>query len=135
MLKKYFGDKGFWKITLRLAIPIAIQNMLTSSFALVDTLMVSKLGDVALSSVGMAGQFSWLLNLICFGICSGMSVFAAQFWGVKNYRSMRKVFGIALITSLFVSTAFFLTAFTSPDFIISIFNKDSAVISSGSAVR
>lgn len=133
MLKKYFGDKGFWKITLRLAIPIAIQNMLTSSFALVDTLMVSKLGDVALSSVGMAGQFSWLLNLICFGICSGMSVFAAQFWGVKNYRSMRKVFGIALITSLFVSTAFFLTAFTSPDFIISIFNKDSAVISSGSA--
>ena len=64
MLSKYLGDKPFWKITARLALPIAIQNMLTGSFQLIDTLMVSKLGDVALSSVGMAGQWSWLLNLV-----------------------------------------------------------------------
>ena len=56
-LSKYIGDSGFWKTTLRLAIPIALQNMLTSSFALVDTLMVSMLGDVSLAAAGMAGSF------------------------------------------------------------------------------
>lgn len=133
MLKKYFGDKPFWSITLRLAIPIAVQNMLTSSFALIDTLMVSRLGDVALSSVGMAGQWSWLLNLVSFGLCSGMSVFAAQFWGVKDHKSMRKVFGIALISSLVVSSVFALVGFFAPTDVIRLFNKDTAVIASGSS--
>ena len=35
------GDRAFWRTTARLAIPIALQNLLISSFALVDTVMVS----------------------------------------------------------------------------------------------
>ena len=53
MLSNYLGDKPFWRVTARLALPIAIQNVLTSSFQLVDTLMVSRLGDVTLSAVGL----------------------------------------------------------------------------------
>ena len=49
--KKYFCDAGFWRVALRLAIPIALQNLLISSFSLIDTLMVGQLGDVALSAV------------------------------------------------------------------------------------
>ena len=133
MVSKYLGDKPFWNITLKLALPIAIQNMLTSSFALIDTLMVSKLGDIALSSVGMAGQFSWLLNLVSFGLCSGMSVFASQYWGIKNYKAMRKVFGIAIITSLIFSSTFSLFGLIMPEKIIYIFNKNTEVIQSGAA--
>ena len=66
-LTKYVGDRGFWRVTLRLALPIAFQNMLTSSFSLVDTLMVSMLGDISLAAAGMAGQWSWLLNIFLFG--------------------------------------------------------------------
>lgn len=133
MFKKYLGDKPFWGVTLRLAIPIAVQNMLTSSFALIDTLMVSRLGDIALSSVGMAGQLSWLLNLVSFGLCSGMSVFAAQYWGIGDHKSMRKVLGIAGISSLFISVTFMCLGLTVPETIIRLFNKDVAVIASGSA--
>ena len=133
MISKYFGDKPFWKITVRLALPIAIQNMLTGSFQLIDTLMVSKLGDVALSSVGMAGQWSWLLNLVSFGICSGMSVFAAQYWGVKDYKSMRRVLGIALCSCAVIAVLFFVPAFFFSASVISVFNKEAAVIESGSA--
>ena len=39
MISKYLGDRPFWKVLLRLALPVAIQNVLTSSFQLVDTLM------------------------------------------------------------------------------------------------
>jgi len=55
-LTDYLGDRGFWRDTVRLALPIAVQNMLASSFSLIDTLMVSRLGDLALSSVGIEAQ-------------------------------------------------------------------------------
>ena len=73
-LSKYLGDAPVWRVTLALALPIALQNLLTGSFVLVDTLMVGQLGDIALSSTGMAGQWSWLLNMVIFGIASGCSV-------------------------------------------------------------
>ncbi len=133
MIKKYLGDKPFWRVTLRLGFPIAIQNMLTSSFAIVDTLMVSRLGDVALSSVGMAGQWSWFMSIISFGICSGMSVFAAQYWGIKNYKAMRRVLGISLLFITVLSAVFFFPAFFAPEKVIAIFNKDPNVIASGSS--
>lgn len=133
MISKHLGDKPFWKVTLRLGFPIAIQNMLTSSFAIVDTLMVSRLGSVALSSVGMAGQWSWFMSIISFGICSGMSVFASQYWGVGNHKAMRRVLGISLLCIGVLSAVFFFPAFFAPERVISIFNKDSQVVLSGSS--
>lgn len=133
MSSKIFGDKTFWRVTLRLGFPIAVQNMLTSSFAIVDTLMVSRLGSVALSSVGMAGQWSWFMSIISFGICSGMSVFASQYWGIKNHKAMRRVLGIALLCIAVLSAVFFFPAFFTPTRVIGIFNDDPQVIASGSS--
>ncbi len=124
-------DRTFWTITLSLAIPIALQNMLTASFSLVDTLMVGQLGEIALSSVGMAGQWSWLLNMVLFGICSGASVFVSQYWGDKNIQGIHRSLGIALSSATVLSVAFMLVAAIFPETVIYIFNKDSAVIASG----
>ena len=68
---KLLSDKGFWQTAIRLATPIALQNILISSFTLADTLFVSRLGDVSLSAVGMMGQWGWLLNMVLIGISSG----------------------------------------------------------------
>lgn len=122
---------GFWKVTLALAVPIALQNLLTASFSLVDTLMVGQLGEIALSSVGMAGQWSWLLNMVLFGICSGASVFVSQYWGDKNIDGIHRSLGIATLSSALLSIIFMLIAFFFPEAVITVFNKDPAVISSG----
>lgn len=131
-LSKYLGDKPFWQVTLRLAIPIALQNLLTSSFALVDTLMVSRLGDISLSAVGMAGQWSWLMTLLCFGLCSGMSVFVSQFWGVRDLKGIRRTLGMGLLFCLLLSSAFLTVAAAAPEFVLRLFNKDPSVIAAGS---
>ncbi len=133
MIKKFFFDSDFWKVTLRLALPIAIQNMLTSSYVLVDTLMVGQLGDVALSSVGMAGQLNWLMNMIVFGVCSGASVFFAQYWGVDDNKEIRKIYGIGLSTTVIISLLFLLVGLIGTEQVIWIFNQDASVISTGSA--
>ena len=132
-LTEYFGDRAFWRSTVRLALPIAVQNMLASSFALIDTLMVSRLGDLALSSVGMAGQWSWFLNLITFGVASGMSVFGSQYRGVKNHAAMRRVLGLSLLILLCVAALFVVGAAAFPTGIISIFNKTPQVIETGAS--
>lgn len=131
--KKYFGDPGFWRIALRLSIPIAMQNLLISSFSLIDTLMVGQLGDVALSAVGMAGQWSWLLNIALFGVISGTSLYISQYWGVQDIDGIHRTYGIALTSSLLISTFFLLTGLLVPSGIVSVFNRDPAIIEAGTA--
>lgn len=130
-ITKYLGDKPFWQVTLRLAVPIALQNLLTNSFALVDTLMVSRLGDINLSAVGMAGQWNWLMNLLSWGLCGGMNVFVSQFWGVRDLKGIRRTFGMALLSCLILSGLFLAVAGIWPAFVLKLFNQDPAVVEAG----
>ena len=128
---KLFKDKGFWKTALTLAIPVALQNMLTSSFTLADTLLVSQLGDVALSSVGMVGQWGWLMTMILFGFASGTTVFVSQFWGIKDIKRIRKTCGIALVSVLAVSGVFIAISLVAPRLVLRMFNSDPQIIAEG----
>ena len=130
-LTDYLGDKPFWKVTVKLAVPVALQNVLTSSFQLVDTMMVSRLGDVTLSAVGMASQWGWLSSLLCFGLCSGMSVFISQYWGIKNYKGIRRVTGQGLIVALLLTLSFLSVALAAPEWVLGLFNKDPSVVDAG----
>ncbi len=132
MKQRFLNDKQFWKNALKLAFPVAVQNMLFSSFTLVDTLLVSMLGDVTLAAVGMAGQWSWLMNMIFFGTCSATGVFAAQYWGVKDKAKIHKTLGIALSITLSVAALFFVLSFFLPETVLHMFNKNEAVILEGS---
>ncbi len=131
MLRTLFLDKKFWRSMLTLAIPIAVQNLLTSSFTLVDTLMVGQLGDVSLAAVGMAGQWSWLLNMLTFGICSGAAVFFSQYFGEGNKRGIIHTYGLASVSGLFFAFLFMLVGFFAPGTVIRIFNRDPAVLAAG----
>ena len=126
-----FKDKGFWKVTLSLAVPIALQQMLSASFSLIDTLMVGQLGDIPLSATGMAGQWSWLFTMVLFGIASGASVFVSQYWGDGNIRGIRRSVGISLSAGVIISLVFMAVALIIPEKIIYIFNKTPDVIREG----
>ena len=132
-LSKYFGGRDFWRNTLRLAIPISLQNMLTSSFQLVDTIMVGALGSTALAAVGMAGQWSWLMNLVLFGFNSGASVFIAQYWGVKDEKNIRKSFGLATLSALSAGLLFTLIGMGAPGLVLGCFTQDAEAAQLGSS--
>ena len=119
------GDRRFWRQTFRLALPIALQNVLTSSFQIVDTMMVSRLGDVVLSAVGMAGQCNWLIGLLNFGLASGLSIFVAQYWGVKDKDGIRRSYGVALVSSMTLAFLYALLLFCAPGFCVSLFGPEA----------
>ena len=130
-LTTYLGDRPFWQSTLQLALPIALQNVLTSSFQIVDTMMVSRLGDVILSAVGMAGQVSWLVGLFNFGLASGLSIFVAQYWGVRDLKGIRRMMGLGLVTCLIFSLAAVALSVTMPEPILRLFNEEQQVVEAG----
>ncbi|MDD6728410.1 MAG: MATE family efflux transporter [Eubacteriales bacterium] len=130
-MTKLFNDKEFWKTAVRLTIPVALQNLLTSSFTLADTLLVSSLGTVALSSVGMIGQWSWLMTMVLVGFCSATTVFISQFWGIKDNEKIKRISGISIIFAIVVSLIFTAISFIIPQGVVRMFNSDPQVIETG----
>jgi len=130
-IKKMLADKRFWKSVLMLALPIALQNLLTSSFSLIDILMIGSLSDNAISAVGMAAQITFLHNVFLFGICSGGSIFVAQYWGAGNISGIKKTYGVILANCFTVSLVFFTLAFFMPELCMRVFTDNDAVTEIG----
>ena len=124
-------DREFFINMLKLAFPIMLQNLIGSSLNMVDTIMIGKLGEVEIAAVGIANQYFFFFNMILIGLSAGCSVFIAQYWGKKDFTNIKRVLGLGLVSVLFVSVIFMAVGFINPEKIISIFNKESEVISLG----
>ena len=131
-LKLYSSiDRKFLGNMLKIALPIMIQNLITSSLNMADTIMVGKLGEVEIAAVGIANQYFFFFSMILFGLCGGCSVFISQYWGKKDFTNIKRMLGLGLVSVLLVSIIFMAVGFINPGKIISLFNKDSTVIDLG----
>ena len=91
---------GFTRTLLSIAVPVTLQNLLASSFTLIDTMMIGRLGDTPLAAVGMAGKWTWFLTIVFFGFSSGASVFISQFYGAGDEDALRRAnirFGLVTV--------------------------------------
>ena len=116
-------NRQFYKTLVGIALPIALQSVVSSSLTLLDNLMVSKLGELSLTSVGLATQNFMIEWLLIFGFCSGCNTFFTQFWGVEDIKSIKKVIGIALSTCMVFASIFFIAAFFFPVSIMSLYTN------------
>jgi putative MATE family efflux protein len=93
--------------------------------------MIGRLGEAELAAAGIANRFFIIFSLFCFGFYSGCSIFISQYWGVKDIKSIRKVFGIEIMSGLAVAVFFSFFALVFPGLIMRIFIKDPVVIDYG----
>ncbi len=128
----FYSDRAYFQELFRLVLPIAAQNLLTSSLALVSTLMIGQRGATAVAAVGLADQIFFLLNLVLFGLGGGSAIFTAQLWGKKDIRNVRRVLGFCLTLSMLVAGALFTLAVFFPEFALGLYSTDPAVIALGS---
>ena len=119
---------SFTRTMLSIAIPVALQNLLFSSFTLIDTMMIGVLGDVPLAAVGMAGKWTWFFTIVLYGMTSGASVFIAQYFGAGDRPGIHRSYGLLSVVSLAVSLLFMVSAVAVPELIVSIFTRDAEVI-------
>ncbi|RLL83979.1 multidrug transporter MATE [Petrotoga sp. HKA.pet.4.5] len=120
-----------YKRIIRIAFPIALQQVIFTSVNFVDTLMIGLLGEVAIASVGLSNQFFFLYNLILFGLVSGGGIFFAQYWGKKDEDGLSRSVALTILSSLLFSIPFFLLSYFTPELVLRFFSPDIEVIKAG----
>ena len=83
-------DKSFYKTVAAVAIPIALQSLITVGVNMMDTIMVGTLGEVAISATALANQFITIYHIACMGIGMGASVLVSRYYGMKDMVSLKK---------------------------------------------
>ena len=104
-MRRFIGDKAFYKSVLTLLIPIIIQQFITSFVSLLDNIMVGSLGTEAISAASIANQVMMVFALAVFGGMSGASIFGAQFYGKGDMDGMRHTFRVKMYFGVLVSAA------------------------------
>lgn len=127
MLRKYIGDKSFYKKVLAVTLPMVIQMLLLTTFGIADTIMVSSIYR-GVAGVGIGAQIENVIITIVFGINSGIGVFISQFYGAKDDQNIKNTFALGLFfnaTFVIVATAL-IYIFMTP--LITLFTRDIEVI-------
>ena len=96
MLKKFIGDRKFYRMVLTLVVPIVIQQGITNLVNLLDNVMVGGLGTESISAVAIVNQILMVFNMTVFGGLSGAAIFGAQFFGKGDLDGMRHTFRVKL---------------------------------------
>ena len=116
---------------LKIAIPIALQQLLTASLHLVDTGFIVRLGNTSTAAIGAAGRLFFAIHVTMFGICSGMMVISSQFWGIKDIKTIRQAFGMGLINLTIFALIVGIACFFFPATLIGVFTNDALAIVEG----
>ncbi len=105
---------GFYRKVLKIALPIALSQFMGGLLSVVDTLMVSQLGDNAVAAVGISSNIAFLMFMVNWGLLSGFGIFIAQYYGSKDIYSIHKVFIVVLGFSSLIAIFFFSAASSFP---------------------
>ena len=130
-MKLYTNDKQFYKLVAGIAVPIALQGLITTGVNMMDTIMIGAVGETELSAVSLANQFISIFQIFCMGIGMGASVLVARYFGMKDNLSLKKTVSIMLRLVLIMSTLFCVGTILLPKQIMQIYTVEEQIILKG----
>ena len=104
-----------------IAIPVALQNLLTTTGSMLDTVMVASLGPEAVGAMGLCAQFSSLMFSCYWGFVGGGMLFFSQYWGAGDTESMERSYGVTLTFMMAVAFIFSGLALLRPDAVMRLY--------------
>ncbi len=129
--KKYLGTKDFYIRVFAIALPIALQSLISIGVNMMDTVMLGTLGETALSASALANQFITIYQICCMGIGMGASVLVSRFWGMKDMVSLKKTVTIMLRLCVGFGLIFAIATALFPGQIMRIYTPEEDVIYQG----
>lgn len=100
--KKFIGDRDFYQRIMYLAIPMIIQNAITSFVSFLDNIMVGQIGTEQMSGVAIVNQLIFVFNICIFGGVSGAGIFGTQYYGKGDYEGQKYAFRYKLYVSALI---------------------------------
>ena len=132
MIKKLISkDKTFYKTVAGIAVPIALQGLITTGVNMMDTIMIGMVGETELSAVSLANTFIHIYQILCMGIGLGASVLVARYYGMGDKTSMQK--SVSIMTRLCIGIAALcaIATFLFPTQIMQIYTSEKRIIANG----
>lgn len=102
-IKKYIGDKAFYKRVLLIAVPMIAQNAITSFVSFLDNIMVGMIGTEQMSGVAIINQLLFVFNIAIFGGISGAGIFGTQFFGKGDFEGQKYAFRFKIYVSAVIT--------------------------------
>ena len=124
-------ERGFYKRMWLLALPLILQNLITTSLGFVDTFMVGLLGQSELSAVTAANSPIFLVQVIIFGLISGLTVLVSQYWGKGDTNAINRCMGVALYAGVAIASAVALVLFLFPHAVMGMVTNNALLIELG----
>lgn len=130
-----FREKGHFmksntinKQFVKIVVPIAAQNLLSSLVSASDALMLGGLNQVSLSAVSLATQITFVISLFYMALTIGTTILSAQYWGSGQKKEVEDILCIALRYSGIISVVFWAAALWCPGLLMRIFTNDTELI-------
>lgn len=118
------AKQSFFASVCALAIPVALQSMLQSSFSIIDQVMIGQLGEINIAGVGFAGKFASIYSVIVSAVGAVAGIMISQYLGQHNRAEVRRSFFANLILCVAVGIGFTLPCLLLPEPIMRIYTKD-----------
>ncbi len=125
---KFIGDRYFYRRVLFLAVPLIIQNAITSFVSFLDNIMVGQIGTEQMSGVAIVNQLMFVFNICIFGGVSGAGIFGTQFYGKGDYEGQKYAFRFKLYACMCIAAAALLLFGTCNTQLISLYLNDSGSV-------
>lgn len=123
--------KQFNKSLITMVLPISFQAFMMAAVSASDAVMLGFLSQNAMSAVSLAGQITYVFNILMTVLVQGTTLLAAQYWGKGERKSVEMILGFALACTLAVSIVFCALAIMCPETLMRIFTDDKMLIEQG----
>lgn len=125
--KNRFPWRNFLKALAAIAVPVALQNLLTTTGSMVDTIMIAPLGETTVGAIGLCAQFSSLMFSGYWGFVGGGMLFFAQYWGAKDDDGIDRSYGMTLTCMMTVALIFCCMAVFAPELVMKIYTDKESI--------
>src|SRR5271170_4362946 len=85
---------------LALAIPVALSEIGWMTMAIVDVVMVGKLGPAAIGAVGLGNAIYYAPSLFGIGLLLGLDTLVSRSWGARDYDECHRWLAQAIYLAL-----------------------------------
>lgn len=102
-VKNKFIDPAFFRYVLLLAVPMIIQNAITSFVSFLDNIMVGQVGTEQMSGVAIVNQLIFVFNICIWGGVSGAGIFGTQFYGKGDYEGQKYAFRFKMYACIIIA--------------------------------
>ena len=125
--KGQFEWRPFLKNLAVIAVPVALQNLLTTTGSMIDTMMIAPLGETSVGAVGLCAQFSSLMFSCYWGFVGGGMLFISQYWVAQDDDGIDRSYGMTLSCMLTVAILFACLALFAPATVMRLYTDKAAL--------